>query len=491
MTIGALLVAHHLDLVGVTAVADEKAASDAVCVRSGAPPDPDGEPASAPLVLLLAAGMSLPAIEMREAASGPAEFTAVAGRGLAWERLRSFHPAVHFEGEGLIPVVTDGAGRMVWAFHPRADGRSLLLIGTDLAADLTLLRQGRPEAADNRPTEAQWGFAGERPNYLFEAQLDPQQPFDRPADWWVWTLRDALVRHAGVPARPVLPGGAPGMIVITGDDDQAPIEDYHAQRELLGDLPVTYFLHPLCKLDRAGLNEIAAGRNIEWELHPDALETPDEYPQRLAEQSAWFEELVGRKPRLVRNHGFLNDGYWGHARPWLAQGIVGSSNVPGVDGRVVNGSLLPARLTLDGELTAHVSLLTAFGDGAMFVHNWDAATTVEAVLASGRRIAESAVPGVLVFNLHPANHLRAEPMHLAAQRLVNKGFVPATLGSALDWFERGEWPVRPRSSNIEQAEPYNNRARTGIIQAARNLLAPVANRALWSLRAMLGRVGRG
>lgn len=489
MTLGALLVVHHLDLVGVTAVADEQAASDAVGVRSGAPPA--GEPASAPLVLLLAAGASLPTIALKEATSGPAEFTAVAGRGLAWARLRSFHPAQYFEGEGLIPVVTDTAGRMVWAFQPRAEGGGLLLIGTDLAADLTLLRQGCPEAADNRPTEAQWGFAGERPNYLFEAQLDPRQPFDRPADWWLWTLRDALVRHAGVAARSVLPGGAPGMIVITGDDDQAPIEDYRAQRELLGDLPVTYFLHPLCQLDRAGLDEIAAGRDLEWGLHPDALETPDEYPQRLTEQSAWFEERVGHKPRLVRNHGFLNDGYWGHVRPWLAQGIVGSSNIPGVDGRVVNGSLLPARLTLNGEITAHVSLLTAFGDGAMFVHDWDAATTVEAVLASGRRIVESGVPGVLVFNLHPANHLRAEPMHLAAQRLVQEGFVPATLGSALDWFERGEWPARLGSSDIEQAEPNRDRARTGILQAASDLLAPAAKRARWALRALLGSAGRG
>lgn len=488
MTLGALLVAHHLDLVGVSAVAGEQASCGTVSVRTGA--SFDGAPTPGPMVLLLAGGASFPAVEMKEATSGPAEFSAIAGRGLAWERLRTFHPALYFEGEGLIPVVTDRAGRMVWAFQPRADGGGLLLVGTDLAADLTLLRQGRPEAAHNRPAEAQWGFAGERPNYLFEAQLDPAQPFDRPADWWLWTLRDALVRHAGVAAHPVLPGGAPGMIVITGDDDQAPIEDYRAQRDLLGDLPVTYFLHPLCKLDRAGLDEIAAGRDIEWELHPDALETPGEYPQRLTEQSAWFEELVGRKPRLVRNHGFLNDGYWGHARPWLAQGIVGSSNVPGVDGRVVNGSLLPARLTLDGELTAHASLLTAFGDGAIFVHGWDAATTVEAVLASGRRIVESGVPGVLVFNLHPANHLRAAPMHLAAQRLLQEGFVAATLGGALDWFERGEWPVRPSSSNVEQAESKVDRAETDTPQAASNLLALAAKRARRALRTLLGSAGR-
>ena len=470
------VVAHHLNLVGLRAVAEDGSAGG-VGVWCGS-----GAPRTGVNVLLASDVSVLPGIEIAPV-RGSADLAAVAGMGLSWARLRSFHSAVHFTGEGLTPVVTDPAGRMVWAFQPHPAG-GLLLIGTDLAADLTLLRQGRPEAARNRPTDAQWGFAGERPNYLFEQQLDPEAPFDRPADWWLWTLRDALIRHGGVAARPVLPGGAPGMVIVTGDDDQAPIEDYRAQRALLGDLPVTYFLHPLCKLDRAGLAEIGEGRDLEWELHPDALETPEAYPARLAEQCGWFETLTGRKPGLVRNHGFLNDGYWGHARLWLAHGIRGSSNIPGVDGRVVNGSLLPARLALDGALTQHWSVLTAFGDGAVFVHGWDAPTTREAVLSAGRRIAESGVPGVLVFNLHPANHLRAAPMHEAVRRLVEDGFVASTLGDALDWFGGGQWRERPVVAARERAD------RPAPLRGA-EMLRLAASLGTRAVRAMTGRAGRG
>lgn len=486
------LLAHQLSLVGVEAGTTTGAGQVCLAERPG--------PVHGPAIRReLAAGKIIVAMLPDRAAlagfgleasvlEAPAGLKAVAGQGTAWQRLRSFHPAVHFEGPGLVPVVTDADGRMAWAFRPDASGSGLLLVGTDLAADLVLLRQGRPEAARNRPTEAQWGYAGERPNYLFADLLDAADPFDRPADWWLWTLRDALVRHAGIAARDVLPGGAAGMIIVTGDDDQAPLEDYRAQRELLGDLPVTYFLHPLAKLSASEMAELSEARTVEWELHPDALETPGEYPQRLAEQVAWFEGLVGSKPRLVRNHGFLNDGYWGHASAWLGNGIAGSSNIPGMDGQVVNGSLLPARLVLDGRLTPHWSVLTAFGDGAMFVHDWDAPTALEAIRAAGRRIVESGVPGVLVFNLHPANHVRAAPMHQAVRELVENGFVAATLGEALAWFAEGAQPscCARSGSKVRQAEvegePENVRA-----EETRPQPAPARPRS--ALRALIGRIG--
>lgn len=429
----AAFVAHHLRLVGIDAVAAGEQANGAVYVYES---EVASFPAKGRIGVLLQPIGAMTALDttVTKSATLHTEFVAAGGANKAWERLSTFHSAAYFEGPGLIPVVCDADGGMVWAFCPDSLGGGVLLVGTNLAADLLLLRQGRPEAARNRPTEAQWGYAGERPNYLFAGQFDPGDPFNRPADWWLWTLRDALVRLGEVTALPILPGGVPGLVVVTGDDDQASIQDYRAQRVLLGDLPITYFLHPLAQLDAAGLAEIASGRTVEWELHPDALETPDDYPQRLADQAIWFEKLIGRKARLVRNHGFLNDGYWRHAASWLAHGIVGSSNIPGVDGQIVNGSLLPARLVLGGDLTPHWSLLTAFGDGAIFVHNWDAETTCSAVLEAGRRIVESGVPGVLVFNLHPANHLRARPMHEAVRQLTDNGFAAMTLGEALRWF---------------------------------------------------------
>ena len=88
----------------------------------------------------------------------------------------------------------------------------------------------------------------------------------------------------------------------------------------------------------------------------------------------WFYKLIGRRAKYVRNHGFLNDGYWRHAVAWCKEGIVGSSNLPGLDGRILNGSLLPSRLVLNGKVTSHWSILTAFGDGAFFIHGLFAQT---------------------------------------------------------------------------------------------------------------------
>ena len=352
-----------------------------------------------------------------------------------WQRLRTFHVTHAIESDRGVPIVADGAGHALWCWLP-LDRSGVLLIGTELARDLTRIRQGDPAAAANRPTEAQWGFVGERPNYLFEGQLEPHRPHERYADWWLWTLRNALERHAGVVPKAVLPFGAPGAVVVTGDDDQAALADYRGQAEKLGPLPVTYFLHPLTKHDRASLTAHAKGRAIEWELHPDALEMPQSYAARLAEQTRWFEALTGRRARLVRNHGFLNDGYWGHAPAWLAEGIIGSSNLPGLDARMLNGSLLPARLALGGQLTAHWSVLTAFGDGVFFICEWDGARAQAAVMAEGRRILDSGVPGILVFNLHPANHEKADGMHRAVRALIDElGFAAMTLGDAIKWFQ--------------------------------------------------------
>lgn len=380
-------------------------------------------------------GLEAPASEYKAAACS---------EDATWRRLRSMYPSETIHASQSSPVVNAAVGGASWLWLPFGQS-GMLLIGTELHRDLTRFRQGDPAAANNRPADAQWGIAGERPTYLFEGQLDASDPHDRMADWWMWTLRDALIRHAGVEPDHLLPFAAKGMVIVTGDDDQAPLDDYRAQKKLLGDLPVTYFLHPLTKHTRTTLEEHSRGRRLEWELHPDALETPHEYDRRFDEQAAWFETLVGRKPRFVRNHGFLNDGYWGHAKAWIRHGISGSSNLPGLDGRILTGSLLPAKLALEGHLTDHWSILTAFGDGVMFALDWDEKTATRAIEEAGKRIVESEVPGILVFNLHPANHVRAACMHSAILRLVEKqGFAAMTLGDAINWFaarEEGAEPV--------------------------------------------------
>jgi len=403
--------------------------------------------------------------------NGGQRLQAVAGRDLPWGRLRSFHAVQPIEGADVTPVVVDSDGRAIWGWVPDAGG--VLHIGTNLAADLILIRQGDPAAAANRPTETQWGIAGERPNYLFEGQLEADRPQERQADWWMWTLRDVLCRLGGVKASDVLPFGAPGAVVITGDDDQAPMDDYRGQAARLETLPVTYFLHPLTKHDAASLADHAQGRALEWELHPDALDTPDEYADRLREQCQWFADLTGTRPRLLRNHGFLNDGYWGHAGPWIEEGIVGSSNIPGVDGRVVNGSLLPARLTLGNAVTPHWSLLTTFGDGVFFVYDWSEGQALAAVQAMAEQIIASKVPGLIVLNLHPANHEKAAAMHEAAHRLVGEmGFAAMNLGDAIRWFSQRDAGVEAVSTPgmVAPGSPTRRAPGVGAASAAHHAL---------------------
>ena len=357
------------------------------------------------------------------------------GSGRAWAPLWSLHPAqayTHPVGEA---VVTVGGTDAVWLWLPMGRG-GMLLIGTDLAGDLVRFRQGDPRQADERPTEALWGIAGERPVYLYEAQLRDHPAHARPADAWCKALASLVSDKTGISPQPLLPGGAPGAIVITGDDDQAFLEKYQEQLDLLEDLPITYFLHPLTRHTPQTLRTMLGRPGIEVELHPDALDAPEAYGATLDEQSAWFRRLTGRGPRLARNHGFLNDGYWGHLPHWLRNGIIGSSNLPGFDGRVLNGSLLPARMVYEGRMTAHWSLLTAVGDGVRFAAGYSDEQAGQKVLDVASEIKASGIPGVMALNLHPQNIGETRGMHLAVKQLVAEGFQAWNLGQCLDWFAR-------------------------------------------------------
>lgn len=355
-------------------------------------------------------------------------------------RLRTLHPIqvfAHPDGEPL--VVTD-EGKAAWLKIPRGKG-FILLIGTDLAGDLIRYRQGDPAQAENRPTGAVWGIAGERPNYLFDAQMFAGHEHDRPADLWAMALAQTVSDCLGEPLKPLLPNAAPGAIVITGDDDQAYLEKYQEQLSLLNGMPITYFLHPLTRHTSKTLATMARNHRVELGLHPDALEQPDRYAEIYREQAAWFHALTGQPAGLVRNHGFLNDGYWGHLPVWLEQGVKASSNLPGVNGKVLNGSLLPARMVWNGQLTSHWSILTAIGDGVRFALGLDGQQSAQCIRDMADRILDSKLPGVIVLNLHPQNVAETKEMHAVLHELVHEGFVPMTLGDCVDWFaarDRGE-----------------------------------------------------
>ena len=137
----------------------------------------------------------------------------------------------------------------------------------------------------------------------------------------------------------------------------------------------------------------------------------------------------------MRNHGFLNDGYWGHLPHWRAQGIQISSNIPGVDGRVVNGSLLPARMAWDGTLTEHWSVLTAIGDGVVFALRFTAEQSAACIHGMADKIRSSGVPGLIVLNLHPDNIESTLAMHHAAREVASNGFLPWSMRDCLEWCE--------------------------------------------------------
>ncbi|MEF2985477.1 hypothetical protein, partial [Pseudomonas aeruginosa] len=83
---------------------------------------------------------------------------------------------------------------------------------------------------------------------------------------------------------PMLPNGAAGAIIVTGDDDQAALSRYAQQREALGSTPITYYLHPLTKHTASTLKQLGSGRRLELGLHPDALEQPNRYADLFTEQ---------------------------------------------------------------------------------------------------------------------------------------------------------------------------------------------------------------
>jgi len=362
-------------------------------------------------------------------------FSAASSAFPGYSDLKTLHEYRAYDHPHGSAIVRAADGSSVWLWVPIGRG-GFLIIGTDLPGDLIRYRQGDPAQAASRPTEAQWGIAGERPNYLFESQLAGEDGSLRHADHWAMVLAATLSRLSGEPLQDVLPGGAPGAIVITGDDDQAYLAKYDEQVTLLEGTPITYLLHPLTRHTRKTMRAMQRRNpNIDFGIHPDALDAPANYGALMAEQVAWYRGLTGGSPLSLRNHGFLNDGYWGHLDSWLRHGVRISSNLPGLDGRVLNGSLLPARMVWNGSLTDHWSILTAIGDGVRFISGMSDKDAADRVMALADRIRTSGLPGVMVLNLHPQNVSETRAMHDAAKEIIRSGFVAWNLRQCLEWFD--------------------------------------------------------
>jgi len=442
---GVRYIAHHLSLFGLDpSHQSARAPGFTILYRPGVA-DLEPVPAGSGLVVAI-----LPSEELCRKAGvtriscvseGPVEMVCERARGVQAHRLRTLHAFDTYDGEGIREsTVATKDGRSAWCWVTLF-ARPTLFIGTDLAADLIRYRQGDPRRVVSDAKKAGWGFDFERPNYLFDEQLEGEPPGARHADWWMAALADTLRARCAGAWGPILPGGAPGAIVLTGDDDQAYLERYDQQIDLLDGMPITYFLHPLTRHTRASMRSLKKrNRRVEFELHPDSLDSPGDYAARLDEQVKWFRRLVGKPPRAVRNHGFLNDGYWGHLPHWLNQGISRSANLPGLDGRILNGSLLPARVMYSGAMTSHWSVLTAIGDGVRYAGGMSDADAAGLIRGIAEQIRSSGVPGVLVLNLHPQNVVDTQGMHEAARNLVAAGFHAWNLGECFDWFENRGLP---------------------------------------------------
>lgn len=351
--------------------------------------------------------------------------------------LRTLGNPLVYEGTDWQPVLHTADGSATWVVGNHA-GFRVIIIGTTLVSDLTIYRQGDASLANRGGSGNLWGQSNERPNHLYERTAPPSGLLERQADHWAELLTVTVANAAGVLRQPILPGGAPGALVITGDDDQAEVERYAMQIAALHDLPVTYFLHPKTRLTRRNMKELfrSHGR-IDLGIHPDALDAPGDYDSLFDEQCRWFRGLVGSPPRSVRNHGYLNDGYWGHLGAWLAHDVTVSSNLPGVDGRVVSQSLIPMRVIKDGILTPHWSILTLFGDGMVSALGMSDEESAVRFLGVCEEIAASGLPGVVVVNVHPQNFPENVALHRALRAAVDNGFVAWTISEMHEWFKTG------------------------------------------------------
>lgn len=339
---------------------------------------------------------------------------------------------INFSGENVEPIWVSENGKASVAWYSNGS-RRMLLIGFDILREHLFHTQGDPSKVTETKNKSDYGFSFERPNYLFNDQLDNVNRTHPWADYLGFFLAENLSCLSGFPLVEPLPFGAKGAIALTGDDDQAFLETYQMQLDLIGNLPITYFLHHLTKHTKETIRNLPA--TVEFGLHPDALEEPARYTELCYEQSQKMNELTGRSLRLVRNHGFLNDGYLGHLPAWEKMGLDLDSNYPGVEGTALNGSFLPQPVrTPDGNYHSHYSLLTLFGDG--MIEPYGPNLSPRAAVARIHQLAdqiERSYPGIMVFNFHPQNIMKTKALHRAVLKIAKRrGWIALGLDSLLN-----------------------------------------------------------
>lgn len=362
-----------------------------------------------------------------------------------FRRVPAYHPLRPFlsfeQAADLEPLIVTLDGRVVVGWRVLR-GRRQLVCGFDPVAEFCLYTHGDPDKAGQDVRKNLWSPNGhEQPAYLYSGHLargHESAPWVDQLGAWLSTALSSL---AGIPQLHPLPHRARGLILLTGDDDQAQIEKYRYQQELLGGFPITYFMMDCTNHTPETLAELSPA--TEFGVHVDGLPAPEGYEGFCDEQLAGVRQLLAGHPiRSIRNHGHLNRGYWGHLAAWHSSGLTLDLNVRGLDGTCPTGSFLPFSVSAHGlGWGEHYSLFSTFSDSMGPYQGLSERQQAKLIKRFASQI-EAAGPGILVFNLHPQNVQEVERVHRTLMSIANRsGWRAVGVSGLLDWIE-AYWSVR-------------------------------------------------
>ncbi|MBI4028459.1 MAG: hypothetical protein HY360_25965 [Verrucomicrobia bacterium] len=210
----------------------------------------------------------------------------------------------------------------------RATGKGRLMVyAYDPVVCISRLRQGYPERANHLPA----GQRTPRATFLH----DPNPPVDtfwRPtADLHAALLcnliQRLLGRHAPVPALWHLPGGAPAILLFSGDEDVGAQEANHQQMsdlESFGGSMNLYVIPDQTSITRElieGYTRRGHAISVHPNLVPAAGKSPAEQLARAEQQVRLFRENFQWPARTVRNHSYVWPGYLELPDLWERLGI--------------------------------------------------------------------------------------------------------------------------------------------------------------------------
>ena len=354
---------------------------------------------------------------------------------------RALFPHVSFSGPGLTPIWTTPSGATVIGWWT-VGGQRHLVVGLDVVEELVRYTQGDPSKVATCMDKTMWKHSGlpaalapERSTYLYDDHVLPGYELTPWADNLGYCLASLLAIASGLPLFGSLPGGARGGILLTGDDDTAQLEKYDEQLRLINEFPITYFLLPWTNHTAETLARLP--KTVELGVHVDALEQPKDYGVRCREQTAAVTALTGRHIRTVRNHGHLNDGYWGHLSAWEECGLTLDLNTRAIDGNCPTGSYLPFRVRrADGTWSMHFSLFSTFSNSMYYIQKWPPDTQIQNISAVADRI-ERSDPGVVVLNFHPQNISDTRDIHKAVIEIGRRpGWIALGADSFVHWLTK-------------------------------------------------------